>query len=343
MIICYMGTPGSGKSYEAALRIIENLKKGRKVYVHLDGIDLKECREILRVYTGLYGSIDEKLIYLGKDDLENFTDTIEENSFIIIDEAHKFISNREWNTGKNKKFADWCSTHRHVGCDVLLITQHLDKLDSHIRTLIEWTYKFRKVNFFGSLVQSKYMEYVYSQDDVQGECLSRKTKTYDRKIFPVYKSYVGKQIKEKGIMKGTNIFKHPVFYGLGVVVAVFCYLLFQSPTLKGDLFGAKKVQAAKIPETKAVSYLGGVEVPAPVRSAVDVPLVNNVAVIAVAPKKEIVVKPLEISKVENQDISQAPLEGTRKKLVLMREKRAAHESNGVTYLDCADNVCSLRQ
>jgi hypothetical protein len=255
MIICYMGTPGSGKSYEAALRIIENLKKGRKVYAYLEGLELTECREIIRVYTGLYGNLDDKLIYVAPDDLTSFYNNADAGSFIIIDECHKYFSNREWATPKNKNFSEWCSTHRHVGCDVLLITQHLDKLDSHIRTMIEWTYKFRKVNFFGGLVQKKYMEYVYSQDDVVGECLSRKTKTYDRKIFPVYKSYANQAIKEVSVMKGTNIFKHPIFYALGVIVVVICVLVARSDTVRGDLFGGKKIALKKTEGSKSASFV----------------------------------------------------------------------------------------
>lgn len=346
MIICYMGTPGAGKSYEAAIRILENLKRGRHVYAHLEGIQLKECQEIIRVYSDLYGDLEDKLTYVPFDQLPTFFKDVEPGSFIVIDEIHKFVSNRDWQTQKNKDFADWCSTHRHIGCDVLIITQHLDKVDSHIRTLVEWTYRFRKINFFGSLVQNRYIEYVYPQDDVTGEALSHKTKTYNKKMFPMYKSYAGKDIKELKVVKSTNLFKHPVFYGLAAIFVVFVVLLFRSPMIHGDLFGIKKqsktiVQAKNVDGGKGgISYLGG-----------GTPLVKEIE-----PKKEEkpvlpVVKvsdPLTVDaeKVTNGSenfTSGIPAGHTRKLLKLTKMKLEPGDQKGVIYVGCADNECLVRQ
>jgi hypothetical protein len=81
----------------------------------------------------------------------------------------------------------------------------LDKLDGHVRSLIEWRHRCRKVNFVGSLVKRSYLEYVYSEDD-ERNCLSRKRKTYNPGIFKCYKSYAAKDIKEKGIGKAARAF-----------------------------------------------------------------------------------------------------------------------------------------
>ena len=36
MIVGFVGTPGSGKSYDAVKKILFNLKKGRHVYTNID-------------------------------------------------------------------------------------------------------------------------------------------------------------------------------------------------------------------------------------------------------------------------------------------------------------------
>ncbi|MGD0485830.1 MAG: zonular occludens toxin domain-containing protein [Syntrophorhabdales bacterium] len=240
MITCYTGTPGGGKSYAAMCAVIDVLRKGRTVYTNIDGLDSENCRIAVAHVSGLDVSvIDDRLRYLRKEDVLHFWDLVSVGSVIVIDEVHKIWSSRTYASEGNKAFAEWCSTHRHNGHDVILITQALDKLDGHVRSLIEWTHRCRKVNFVGSMVKRSYLEYVYSEDD-ERNCLSRKRKTYNPVIFKCYKSYSAKDIKEKGIGKATNILKHPVFFAIPVVFCVMIYLLFfKSSIARGDILGAK--------------------------------------------------------------------------------------------------------
>ncbi len=250
MIIGFAGTPGSGKTYEAVKKILDNLKMGRVVFTNIDGIFDPECQETIKGVCGLSDlalarqlrpivSPDEK------DPILDFWMHVEPGSLIVLDEIHKWFSNRDWNTPVNKQFGYWASTHRHNGFDVLLITQSMERIDSAVRSLLEWTYVFRKVNFFGSAVKRKYMCYSYGGGDTSGNPLAQDTRTYNALIFACYKSYVSKDIKELGVMQHVNVLNHWVFYAIPIVLCFVVYMVFFKSSIgTGDLFGSKKAMAA---------------------------------------------------------------------------------------------------
>ena len=249
MIIGFAGTPGSGKTYEAVKKILDNLRMGRVVYTNIDGIFDPECQEMIKVVCGLS---DLALVRLlrpivspdEKDPIFNFWMHIEPGCLVVLDEIHKWFSNRDWQKEENKQFGYWASTHRHNGFDVVLITQSMERVDAAVRSLLEWTYVFRKVNFFGGLVQKQYLCYSYGGDDTNGKPLKTSKRTYHSAIFHCYKSYVSKDIKELGFMQHVNVLKHPVFFAIPIMLAFTLYMIFFKSSLgTGDLFGTDKVMA----------------------------------------------------------------------------------------------------
>lgn len=247
MIIAFVGTPGSGKTYDAVKKVLDNLQKGKVVYTNIDGLDAPNCREHIKNYCRLSDlAIEIQLKHLSNEEAQNFWLHCAPGSLIMIDEVHKLFCNRDWQTQKNRDFANWSSTHRHHGYDVVLITQDLDKVDSHVRSLVEWTYFYRKVNFFGGAVQKKYLCYAYSGEDNTGQPLQKHVRTYDSSVFPCYKSYATTDTKELGFMQHVNVLKHPVFYLIPLVLCFTLYMFFgKSSFASGDVFGtgAKLKQA----------------------------------------------------------------------------------------------------
>lgn len=248
MIAAFVGTPGSGKTYDAVKKIVDNMRKiegksPRHIYTNIEGMDEPECQHYLKDYLG-YDDYEFSKYFHWKSDKEivNFYEYVKDNSLIVIDEIHKLYSNRDWQTDKNKQFADWCSTHRHFGCDLIFITQDMEKVEKHVRSLVQWSYLYRKVDFMGGAVKRKYIKYSYSGDDVKCKALTTNTGTYESHIFNCYKSYSTQDAKELGFMKGINIFKHPIFYALPVVICLTLYLFFgKSSFATGDILGSKKV------------------------------------------------------------------------------------------------------
>lgn len=244
MIIGYVGTPGSGKSYEAVKKILDNLKSGRIVFTNVEGLDGRKQQEHIKLKTGLSdGDLKKQLHHMDDATTDEFWNHLEgkDGALIVLDEVHKKFSNRDWASQKNKEFCEWASTHRHGGYDVLLITQDIEKIDKHARSLIEWTYFFRKINHFGNLVSLKYRRYSYDDDNHHGKPVAQETLTYDKSIFPCYSSYDSSNVVEVGIQKNVNILKHPVFFAVPVVLGLSIYFLSQSSLFSGDILGSKAI------------------------------------------------------------------------------------------------------
>lgn len=246
-IYFFTGTPGSGKTYEAVDKILNNLRLGKCVYTNIDGMDDPHCQETLKVLAGLDDlQFARQFHHLGnsREVIENFWDHCpEKNSLIVLDEVQKFFSNRDWQAPKNRLFGDWASTHRHEGYDLVIITQNAERVDSAVRSLTEWNYAFRKINFFGSLVQTGYLCNIFAGEDTSGHPLKRATRRYNPKIFRCYQSYVSGDIKEQSIMPQVNVLRHPIFLAIPLVLGFTIYMIFFKSSLgSGDIFGTGKIQ-----------------------------------------------------------------------------------------------------
>ncbi len=261
MIVFFVGTPGSGKTYEAVKKIIDNLRIGRVVCTNIDGMDEPKQQEYMKNLLGMDDfTFHQNFRFLSKEQTVKFWKTekkekilplsgeiVQEDelicpkgSLIVIDEVHKHFNSRDWQNKENREMADWASTHRHEGYDLVLITQDIEKVEKQVRSLTEWSYFFRKVNFLGSKVSKKYLCYSYSGDDHHGTPLSKNVRTYQAKYFLCYKSYTNADAKEVGFMSHVNILKHPIFFAIPVVLIFCVWMASKSSLASGDLFGTNK-------------------------------------------------------------------------------------------------------
>lgn len=239
MIICYEGTPGSGKTYDSVNRIKDNLRLGRVIYTNIEGMADPSCKRALQDLTGLSDfDFAKNFNILTDDQVVEFWDHVQPGSMIVLDEIHKIFNSRDWQSEKNRRFADWASTHRHYGIDLYLITQRIEKIDSQVRTLVEWTYHYRKLNFMGSLFQSGYIRTTFFGEDKTDK---HKTETlrYNPLVFKCYQSYVSRDLKEVGTEKMPNLFRHPIFYAIPIVLIFTIYMATRSSAIGGVFFGDK--------------------------------------------------------------------------------------------------------
>jgi zona occludens toxin (predicted ATPase) len=243
-IDAFTGTPGSGKTYDAVAKIIDNLRMGRMVYTNIRGLDNPGCLKMIQMLTGLSDCwLAHYLHFLDGEQVFEFWQHVPPRSLIVLDEVQNIFNARDWQSKKNIYFNAWASTHRHLGFDLILITQSIQRLDTAVRALVEWTHSYRKMNFFGSLVKKKYLHYMYAGEDVSGPPLAKSYHTYDPQIFLCYQSYMFKDIAEKRVMQHVNVLNHPVFWAIPAVFCFFIYMLFHSGMIRGDLFGAEKLAA----------------------------------------------------------------------------------------------------
>ena len=222
MITLITGHTGGGKTYLAVNEIIKSLNSNRKVYTNIK----------LNIFDKNYHYLsDEKL----KQELEEIGALVSSassqedakelmrnqknylfDSLIVIDEAH-FMGFRD----KSIELNNFLTIHRHLGVDLILITQtssnihkiHLDLVHKHFearpasKRILQNTAFYRVYEPFGSKEFSNY------------------SLKFDEDIIKLYKS--GK--KEKAINK--NVIKAFGFLGVAVAVGLYSfYNLFSSFT-----------------------------------------------------------------------------------------------------------------
>lgn len=115
MIILVTGVPGAGKSLYALNLVKDRAQKEQRV-VYYDGI------------------ADLKLPWIAMDDPEKWYD-VPKGSLIVIDEAQRVFRPRGTGAHVPKHVAE-LETHRHMGVDIVLVTQHPMLIDSNIRRLV---------------------------------------------------------------------------------------------------------------------------------------------------------------------------------------------------------------
>lgn len=154
MISCYEGLPGAGKTYDAMRKLLDNLSQGRRILTNISGPDQEEKQEIIKHFLNLDDSqLKENLVSLQDHQVTEFWNHINPGDLIIIDEAQNFFNSRDWQKKENRAFGKWASEHRHQGVDLILITQNVERIESSVRSLIEFTYRYKKLNMFGNLVK----------------------------------------------------------------------------------------------------------------------------------------------------------------------------------------------
>lgn len=155
MIYFYSGTPGSGKSLHVARDISFQIQHGRNVIANFD-INYMSIKGRKKGYFFFRDNSDlspEWLIEFATLAHAHSQDgkIKEGQTWLIIDECQLLFNCRSWN---DKTRMAWCSfftQHRKYGYQIILISQFDRLVDRAIRSLIEYEYKHRKVNNYGTL------------------------------------------------------------------------------------------------------------------------------------------------------------------------------------------------
>lgn len=115
MIKGYFGVPGCGKTTNLVKIARKEQRRRKKRYEHIYtiNVDIVGCKRIT------------------KEILEKY---IVEDSLILWDEITLDADNREFKTF-SKDLRDFFILHRHLGCDIIYVTQNYEKVDKVVRDL----------------------------------------------------------------------------------------------------------------------------------------------------------------------------------------------------------------
>ena len=189
MINFLVGVPGSGKTYYAVNYIYNNyILKDTDSHLYTNiamfkfdlsdkfyQFDFDNFYSSLEILFNMYSSnYSEDDLVLKAKELNIF------KADFVIDEAHNFFD-------KDNKILIWFLTyHRHLYCNVFLITQNLLLIHYKYKYLAEFFIKSKNSSI--SFMSSKYFYYTFFSDDKLTEKVEVKKIKKDKKVFALYAS-----------------------------------------------------------------------------------------------------------------------------------------------------------
>lgn len=169
MIYFYTGNPGNGKSLHMAEVIYKSIRKGKNVIANFEidetVFDKFRKREKFGTFiyepnkywlNNAYKSKTDNYSYL--EGLRNFAlqfhkrdvkgHIIEGQSILCLDECQSIFNSRTWNRKDRLEWIDFLRNHRKYGYDVYLISQDDKVIDKQIRSILQYEFEHRCVNYF---------------------------------------------------------------------------------------------------------------------------------------------------------------------------------------------------
>lgn len=199
----YTGHVGSGKTYEVVRNVVlPGLLSGRDVVCNIDGLSVELisawCQANAKGAVGRLIPVDRAAV--GRADF--FPSRVSDGTYVasewvplgalvVVDEAPVY-----WGTDKAILPAHlaFFREHRHitgpggVACDLVVISQTVDALHRSLKGLVEFSADCRQLKALG--LSKQYNVVTYEGCRRSGKfIMGRRTHTYDKAIFPLYKSF----------------------------------------------------------------------------------------------------------------------------------------------------------
>ncbi len=211
MITFHEGLPRSGKSYEATKEyIVPSLKKGRKVFARINGINHEKFAELAGISLELCKQL---LIHIPESDVFKIYDVVENDSLVIIDELQNFFpSGRMKLTDEMTKFV---TEHGHRGLDIITMGQSLSDCHNLWRRRTQRKIQFLKLDMLGKEDSYKWTAF-QGANKPDGEIMFTKinsgSKKYDSAYFGAYLSHQP-DTENKGNLTDSrlNVFNNSTF------------------------------------------------------------------------------------------------------------------------------------
>lgn len=218
-----VGLQGSGKSFEVVSSvIIPAIHQGRNVVTNIDGVNSDLIREYLvkekKADISKLGVVtcvsNERVTQEGFFPREQWDDpsVVKKGDLVAIDECWRFWGNEHAISEEHMEFfrmhRHYCHPETGVSCDISLMIQDMGSLHRKIRNVVELTVRTVKLKSIGAPT-------AYRVELYEGHKITKLTKIdtivkkYDKKIFPLYKSYAAGSGKETAIDKRQNVLANP--------------------------------------------------------------------------------------------------------------------------------------
>lgn len=149
MIELYSGTPGSGKSFHAAKRIIKRMERGGGLICNFPVAIPKGTRprKTLRLSYWDNSEITPQRLTAYASKYHELG--VEGQTLLVVDECQIIWNSRDTLKESRKDWIKFFTQHRKLGYNILMIAQNDRMIDRQIRALIETEVKHRKLNNYG--------------------------------------------------------------------------------------------------------------------------------------------------------------------------------------------------
>jgi len=190
MITILTGTPGAGKTSWLISYLIEEIKKGRRVYV--DNVpdlvlDVRKAGKVDEWQKGTWLGIDTFSPTDGDPDsawAENGNGKPDAGALVVVDECQRWFRPRGGRSVPEHIAA--LEVHRHQGLDFLFITQNLKLVDSNVTVLCSKHIHIRLTPFGRKIYE--WPEVANPNSKQQRDAAATKSYKPDPKVFSLYKS-----------------------------------------------------------------------------------------------------------------------------------------------------------
>lgn len=152
------GTPGSGKSLDAARLMMKDLTPGHKTYVitnipvRLDMIQDESKSRYCYLDSDKFNNaknIEDEIIKYWSNNTAKSRKEAEGRIKIYWDECQMQLNSRCWMQNQKKGWPRFFQIHRHYGVSMVLIAQMQSMLDKQVRGCIEYDIVHRKIENAG--------------------------------------------------------------------------------------------------------------------------------------------------------------------------------------------------
>lgn len=201
------GVPGSGKTLYSIEKLLQpligatvtrNLEDGtteeipRTIYTNINGLQLDH--ELID-FTGMWSQTGGKWQhvndpkrpgeFLHKRGIHHWHEWAKPGDFLFLDEFQKAWPPRA-NGAPVPPDIQALDTHRHMGVDMVLITQNCNNIDRHVLGLVDRHLHIRR---FGNMPAAVVYEWDHaSRALLYRNAITKKPWRYDKKVFKLYKS-----------------------------------------------------------------------------------------------------------------------------------------------------------
>lgn len=222
MINGLVGSPGSGKTYEAVVyHVLPAVQEGRKVRTNLP-LNLEEFERRCPGASALIEILEPTaLIHRRFVQVEDYLDPwrhpeSNQGPLLVIDEAHHIFRGKV-----SPDLLSYFAVHRHHGVDILLVTQTWRQVHAEVRDMVQLNYRVRKATALGS--SKSYIRKV--QDGIRGDVTNQDIRRYDPKHYPLYKSHTltNKAVLEAAAKDVRPFWRH---WSVQLLVMVILFIIY---------------------------------------------------------------------------------------------------------------------